>query len=110
MISGVKQQDTDLWEAWIEYDQFNTDYFGTLYICGEVLVNISSEPKVVKTVFGNKKSKDLILQVTERPSGRCRMKEVLYAEPIHNLSQYATVSIYSGTELVTRFEEIEVLI
>ena len=42
MLSQPKQLDIDLWEIWIEYDQINSRYFGTLYVLGEVLVDQKS--------------------------------------------------------------------
>jgi hypothetical protein len=54
--------------------------------------------------------KQLVLQVPERPIGRCRMTEVYYAEPIEDLNQYSSISIYAGSELVAMFDEIEVMI
>ena len=109
MISHVRQQDIDLWEVCIEYDQFNPKNFGTLYVLGEILTDLkTSQPEIKKTVSVHQKQ--LVLQVPERPAGRCRMTEVYYAEPIEDLSQYATISIYAGSELVAMFDEIEVMI
>ena len=35
-MMNAMEQDVDLWEVWIEYDQFDPDYFGVLYVHGEV--------------------------------------------------------------------------
>jgi hypothetical protein len=109
MTSGIKKQDIDLWEAWIEYDQYSTECFGTLYILGEILIPAGENGEVVK-IENDKDDPRLILRIPERPRGRCRAKEVLYSEPIINLSQYTSICIYAGEELVTAFDEIEVLI
>ena len=109
MISHVRQHDIDLWEVWIEYDQFNSKNFGTLYVLGEIL----SDPKSTQPVIqksGSCTENNLVLLVPERPVGRCRTTEVYYSEPIENLNQYASISIYAGTELVASFDEIEVMI
>lgn len=110
MISPVKKQDIDLWEAWIEYDQFNQQYFGTLYVIGEILVDQNYlQPTIEKKLLkGN--DNQLSLVVPERPEGRCRLKEVFYSEQIHDLSQYGSISIFAGQEMIAHFDEIEVLI
>jgi len=109
MIRQVHQEDIDLWEVWIEYDQFNPKKFGTLYVLGEILTDHSSTRNAIK-MSGASKDKQLVLQVPEKPSGRCRMTEVYYAEPIEDLNQYASISIYAGTQLVATIDEIEVMI
>jgi hypothetical protein len=109
MISQVKQQDVDLWEVWIEYDQFNSKHFGVLYVIGEIMVDQSTEPVIRKSKQGDD-GRQLRLLVPSRHAGRGRMKEVLYSEPIEDLSQYTSINIYAGDELIARFNEIEVLI
>jgi hypothetical protein len=108
MISQQKLQDTGLWEAWIEFDQFNPDHFGVLYVLGEIMISERSG----KTLMKKSDHEDglLILEVPARPAGRSRMKEILYSEPVDNLSQYSSVCIYAGTELVARFDEIEIMV
>jgi len=109
MISREKQADLDLWEVWIEYDQFNPKNFGTLYVLGEIMTDYkNSNPTIVKR--GRFNSNQLVLQVPEKPTGRCHITEVYYAEAIEDLNQYSSISIYAGTELVAMFDEIEVMI
>ena len=108
MITQQIQQDVDLWEAWIEYDQFDPNHFGTLYILGEILIDTKSKPMIIKC--SHDADSHLMLQVPARPLGRSRTKEVLYTEPIKNINQYGSISIYAGTELLAQFDEIEVLI
>lgn len=109
MISQVKNQDIDLWEVWIEYDQFHVKNFGTLHVVGEILVDHSTtQPTIIKSEKGKKKQ--LVLQIPERPVGRCRMTEVYYTEPIEDLNQYASIVIYAGNKMVALFDEIEVMI
>ena len=106
MIPNVVEQELELWEAWIEYDPFNPDYFGTLYVLGEVLTNVHDDPRLCRL---DANSRDLLLRIPEA-NGKCRRKEVMYSEPIRHLDQYASIHIYSGQELITCFNEIEVLI
>ena len=110
MISQLKQQDVDLWEAWIEYDQFDSSFFGTLYIIGEIRVDQKSEqpPELLKNSHYSSNTK-LILHAPPRSVGHSCMKEVLYSERVKNPAQYTSIRIYSGDNLIARFSEIEVL-
>jgi hypothetical protein len=104
----IQLQDVDLWEAWIEYDQFNPTHFGTLYILGEIMIESGSAgPLITK---GYDSEAQLVLNVPPRPHGRSRMKEVLYSEPVKSLDQYHTIRIYAGGALIARLDEIEVLV
>ena len=108
MITNQNLQEVDLWETWIEFDQFNPNFFGTLYVAGEILITTGSKQAWIKKQKIN--GKELILQIPPRPIGRSRIKEVLYSEPLKNLSSYKSISIYSGQELIVRINDIEVLI
>jgi hypothetical protein len=108
MISQLKLQETDLWEAWIEFDQFSPIYFGTLYVTGEICIAQRLDQPLISKA--NIDGKTLILQIPSRPVGRSRMKEVMYSEPLENLNCYKSISIYSGFELIAHFNEIEIMI
>ena len=110
MLSQLKQQDVNLWEAWIEYDQFNPVFFGTLYIIGEIRVDQKSEPPVLLKSSYHRGSNQLRLQAPPRPTGHCHIEEVRYSEQVKNLDQYSSICIYAGDNLIARFNEIEVLI
>jgi hypothetical protein len=110
MITDVKQQDIDLWEVWVEYDQFNRQHFGTLYVLGEILLDHKESSPLLQKRNPNRNSGTLVLQVPARGTGRKRSREVFYSEPITDLSQYTSVVIYSGKECIANFEEIEILI
>ena len=110
MTSQLIQLETELWEAWIEYEQFNSRQFGTLYIIGEILTDQRSAEPVVKKINRSNGDRLLVLQLPHHPPGRSRVKEVLYSEPIEQLNQYTAVYIYAGDQLITRFDEIEVLV
>jgi hypothetical protein len=100
--------DVDLWEMWIEFDQFDPEHFGVLYVHGEIEIGAHHDAKLITK--RDEEDGQLILQVPARPVGRSRMKEVLYSEPVSNLSQYSAILIYAGDELIACFHEIEVLV
>ena len=109
MISQAIQNETDLWEVWIEYDPCSTQHFGTLYVIGEITVEEGSHMPLIRKTMDTTRS-ELVLEVPSRPVGRSRMKEVLFSEPIPNPDCYASVSIYAGSELIARFSEIEIIV
>src|SRR3954470_20054578 len=108
MISQDKLQDIDLWEVWIEFDQFDPNHFGILYVLGEIMIDPRSGESLIRKI--DHEGGQLFLQVPDRPVGRSRMKEVLYSEPVDNLLQYSSINIYAGTELVVSLDHIEVLV
>jgi hypothetical protein len=106
-MKNVLQQDLDLWEVWIEYDQFHPEYFGTLYVHGEMPTNkrISSLLTKVDT-----SDNQLTLQLPAEIDVDGCMKEVRYSEPIRNLNQYTSVCICEGDEVVGLLDDIEIMI
>jgi hypothetical protein len=109
MISQLKLEEQDVWEAWIEFDHHNPDLFGMLYISGEFAAIPGShriQNKIVETEYGTQ----LLIQLPPRPVGRSRMKELFYSEPVKQPGQYDSICVYSGTELLARFSQIETLV
>ena len=109
MITQLKLQEQDVWDAWIEFDQFNPNLFGMLYITGEFAASPGphrTETRIIETEYGTQ----LLIQLPPRPVGRSRMKELFYSEPVKHLGQYESVCIYSGTALLARFTQIETLV
>jgi hypothetical protein len=109
MMSQLTIQEQDVWDAWIEFDHFSTEQFGTLYISGEFAAAPGPNPiqsKVVETEYGTQ----LLLLLPSRPEGKKRMKEVFYSEPLNHLGQYDWICVYTGNELLARFTQIETLI
>ena len=102
------QQDLDLWEVWIEYDQFHPENFGTLYVHGEVTVDKKATSYLTK--INCAETCQLQLQLPLTSANINSTKEVLYSEPIKNLNQYTSISIYAGNELIGYFDHIEVMI
>jgi hypothetical protein len=99
-------QDTDLWEVWIEYDQFHPEYFGTLYVHGEVIATKGTATLTKIDKAGNQ----LQLKLPCKTSGPKHTKEVVYSEPVKNLNQYRSVCIYDGDEVINYFNDIEIMI
>jgi hypothetical protein len=111
MFSHVKQQVTDLWEVWIEYDQFNSAYFGTLYVFGEVAADQKKTGSLIRKVENCNGANELCLMIPDiKNPGSERITEVCYSEPIKDLNQYSSICIYFGKELIAQFHEIEVMI
>jgi len=109
MISQLKLEEQDVWEAWVEFDHYNNDQFGMLYISGEFAAQSGSHrilTKIIETEYGTQ----LLIQLPPRPVGRCRMKELFYSESIKHPGKYDSICVYSGTELLARFSEIETLV
>ena len=105
MINQLVQLDTDLWEAWIEFEQFNSACFGTLYVIGE----IATGQRLRKTSAKNR-PQDLVLEIsTARAVGK-RTKEVVYTEEITSINQYKRIAIYLDGHLVKEFSEIEIMV
>ena len=102
------QQDTDLWEVWIEYDQFHPEYFGTLYVHGEIYSDKKNDLSLIKIAADDKDT--LTLQIAEKSHHLHYSTEVVYSEPVKNLNQYTSVWIYSGNKLIGYFNEIEIMI
>jgi hypothetical protein len=107
-MMNVIQNDIDLWEVWIEYDQFHPEYFGTLYVHGEISADKKNCSDLIKLATDSKGQ--LSLQLPERPQNVHHTTEVVYSEPIKNLNQYTSVCIYSGQKLVGCFDDIEIMI
>jgi len=107
-MMNTVQQDLDLWEVWIEYDQFHPEIFGTLYVHGEVTVDKKTSSYLTKITGAEECQLNLQLPIISTTVNST--KEVLYSEPIRNLNQYTSICIYAGKELIGYFEDIEVMI
>jgi len=107
-MMNVIQNDIDLWEVWVEYDQFHPEYFGTLYVHGEIPADKKNSSDFIKIATDSKS--ELSLQLPERSHDVNYTTEVVYSEPIKNLNQYTSVRIYSGKKLIGCFDDIEIMI
>ena len=104
-------QDLELWESWIEFDHLNSTRFGILYVLGEAPVHAKENiVRMIKTVDETDPGK-LILTIPDyRMTGRVKMKEVIYSEPVPRIGHYHTIIIYKGTEFFAEINDIEVLV
>jgi hypothetical protein len=102
------QEDINLWEVWIEYDQLDPEHFGTLYVHGEVHSHQKYDPFLTKILHPS--NAQLVLHMSSSSSGSIRTKEVFYSEPVKNLNQYTSIIVYAGEKLIARFKDIEILI
>jgi hypothetical protein len=107
-MMNVTQQDIGLWEVWIEFDQSHPEYFGTLYVHGEIALD--KKIHLALSRMDSKNEGTLNLRLPACTTSFQYTKEVLYSEPIRNPNQYTSVRIYSGEELIGCFNEIEIMI
>jgi hypothetical protein len=107
-MMNALQQDIDLWEIWIEFDQSHPEFFGTLYVHGEVAIDKKMRSSLIR--MDSREEGQLNLQIPARSPSFRYTKEVLYSEPIRNPGQYTSVCIYAGQELISCFTDIEIMI
>ena len=101
------EQGTNVWEAWIEYDQVHPEYFGNLYVHGEIVTDRKCSSSFIKAIT---EDDQLILQLIDPCSGNYRMREIVYSQPIKNINQYNSIFVYAGDELVACLDDIEIMI
>jgi len=108
MIKQVAIQEQDLWEAWVEFDQFSTTHFGMLYVSGE-LSNYGS-PQVSKFTRETEHGTQLVIELIEGLNGRQKLEEFFYSEPIQLPLQYNSIIVLSAGEEIAFFDSIEIVI
>jgi len=101
------EQGLNVWEAWIEYDQFHPEYFGILYVHGEMVTDRKCSSSFIKA---RTEDDQLIIQLVASSSGNYRTREIVYSQPIKNINQLNSIFIYAGEELITCLDDIEVMI
>ena len=102
-------QDTGLWEAWIEFDEFDPSNFGTLYIIGEISIG-KQKARFIKLPQKSKNKTLHLMMPVQLSNSQYLVKEVLYSEAIESIDKYNAVKIYAGQELIVSFDEIEIMI
>src|SRR5688572_26361605 len=102
MISALKQQDVDLWEAWIDLQNNLETNCSTLYVVGDVFSDDRfSQPYFIKREHDDPKV--LMLEILPGISSEDGyVTEILYAEELDAIDQYKSIIIYSAGELVTQ--------
>jgi hypothetical protein len=108
-MNKVVQQDLDLWEAWIEFDESHPENFGTLYVVGETDSSSSSPIFLLKKIAAQNKSLhlELIPQLEEKKK---RNREVMFSEPLRSVDSYESVCIFFEGSVISKLEELEILI
>lgn len=105
------QQDTSLWEAWVEFDDLSLTNFGTLFVMGEALAGKGNrKPQIIKSVDEHYPQR-LILKIQSPASdNRLRNTEIMYSEPIKNIDQYSSIVVFKDNDPIAEIEEIEILV
>ena len=107
MLIESKQQNVDLWEAWIDLDNANSEGAATLYLIGDIF----TESIFAKPFF--KKREDFIPDVLSLEilpgitSEDGYVTEIMYSEDLQEIDQYKSIFIYAGNELLTQIQDIE---
>ncbi len=106
MLIKTKQQNVDLWEAWID-TQTATNGAATLYLIGDIFTN----DRLAKPFFKKRKhtipeilSLEILPGITSEDG---YMTEIMYSEELHHIDQYKIIFIYAENELVFKIQEIE---
>ena len=109
MISELKQQDVDLWEAWIDLQKDFETACPTLYVVGDIF----SDDRFSQPYFIRREHNDpgvLVLEILPGISSEeGYVTEILYAEELDAIDQYKTIMIFAGGEIVTQIYDIEKL-
>ncbi len=104
-------QATDLWEAWIEFNQEAEGSFGTLYVVGEArLTKNTRSPIFLKEMDALMPGQLNLHLQTNGVTTRCRSREVMYVEPINMPGQYRSVAVFSDGALLAELDEIETVV
>lgn len=106
------KQDLAFWEAWIEFDPLQSNHFGTLYVLGEVVVKKNAaRPKLCKSGYLTSKSRQLVLEINSwTSSSNGRTREIIYSEPITDITQYTSVAVLANGELIAQLGHIEIVV
>ena len=107
MLIEPKQQNVDLWEAWIDMQIVANGGTATLNIVGDVYTDDRfAQPYFVKREHNNPKI--LILEILPGiTSEDGYITEIMYAEELNYIDQYSAIFIYAGGELLTTLQDIE---
>ena len=107
MLIETKQQNVDLWEAWIDMQTATDGNIATLYLIGDVF----TDDRFSAPYFIKKEHTDphvLSLQIYPGiTSEDGYVTEVMYAEELQDIDQYSSILIYTGSELLASIEDIE---
>jgi hypothetical protein len=105
------QPQTELWEAWIEFDPLSSDSFGRLYVLGEVLQPRRSAPPLLEARVdpGRPSCLELHLHINTGSGPLC-YREVCYSEALPPLDRYTSILICQDGRAIAEITEMEVLV
>ncbi|MEI6948737.1 hypothetical protein V9K67_16220 [Paraflavisolibacter sp. H34] len=108
MIAKPKEQNIDLWEAWIDL-LCPGSKAGTLYVIGDVLMSSDLvQPYFIKRQSPMDIPGVLVLEiVSNKIYDEAYVTEIMYAEELDDMEQYNVIKIYAGDELVKTIDDIE---
>ena len=107
MLIESKQQNVDLWEAWIDLHPTNGSGAATLYLIGDIFTeNIFAKPffKKRQDFIPDVLSLEIVPGITSEDG---YVTEIVYSEDLQEIDQYKTIFIYAGNELLTQIKDIE---
>jgi len=102
-----KQQNVDLWEAWIDLQTTTNSGTATLYLIGDIFTeNVFAKPffKKREDYIPDVLSLEIIHGITSEDG---YPTEIMYSEELQEVDQYKTIFIYAGNELLTQIGDIE---
>ena len=107
MLIQPKQQNVDLWEAWIDLQTTYSGGTATLYLIGDIFTeNIFAKPffKKREDFLPEVLSLEILPGITSEDGF---VTEIMYSEDLQEIDQYKTICIYAGNELLTQIQDIE---
>jgi hypothetical protein len=110
MIAKPKEQNIDLWEAWVDLLSPGSKA-GTLYVIGDVLMSSDLvQPYFIKRRSPLNLPGVLVLEiVSNKIYDEAYVTEIMFAEELDDINQYNAINIYAGDELVKTIDDIEQL-
>ncbi len=107
MLIQTKQQNVDLWEAWIDLQATGNGETAILYLIGDIYTeNVFAKPffKKRENYIPDILSLEILPGITSEEG---YVTEIMYSEELQEVNQYKTIFIYAGNELLTQIEDIE---
>lgn len=109
MITNIKIQNIDLWEAWVDMQDTAEKTTATLYVIGDVCVNNAIlEPRFEKVHNYPGLEGRLVLQIVPNILSEEGLDtEILYAEELDQPNQYSGITVLAGGEVVVEMDDLE---
>ncbi|RPD43611.1 MULTISPECIES: hypothetical protein [Chitinophagaceae] len=111
MTTTITAQNIDLWEAWVDVQYADEQPTATLFVIGDVVVNnLILEPRFEKRLSLPERPDWLLLEIV--PNVLCEEgteMEIVYAEKLTNVNQYAGVMIMVGGEVIVEMNDLDII-